>query len=110
MDDDINDSAPLLAHAAPDPRFGIPQTSSAMSMRPGQAVRFQLEDNGRGYGGESDIAAQNQNGFGNGNGNGYGGGGYGGGRGGEDEDETMVHYGPVPTRVMRRNRTQKRVA
>jgi len=113
-DEDIHDSAPLLAHAAPDVRFGIPQSAS----RP--AVRYQLSDTGRGAGGESDIGlpgrAENgveyENGYGNGGLNGYGNGGlngYGGG-GGDEDDETMVHYGPVPVRVMRRNRTQKRVA
>lgn len=29
--------------------------------------------------------------------------------GGDEDDEANVHYGPVPARVLRRNRTQKRV-
>ena len=118
-EDDINDSAPLLSHAAPDPRFGIPQTNSAMSLRPD--LRFQLSDPGYGHG--SDIGAMtgrdggsedehmhgDGNGYMNGHGNGYmngNGNSYGGG----EDDEPMVHYGPVPARVLRRNRTQKRIA
>ena len=118
-EDDINDSAPLLAHAAPDPRFGIPQSHSAMSIHP--ESRYQLSDPG--YGHESDIGALtgrdggsedehmqgNGNGYMNGHGQGYMNGnanGYGGG----GDDEPMVHYGPVPARVLRRNRTQKRIA
>lgn len=32
-----------------------------------------------------------------------------GGALGADEEDVNVHYGPVPTRVVRRNKTQKRV-
>lgn len=100
-DDDMNDSRPLLAHAAPDSRFGIPQSTSAMSMT-APAVRYQLSDAGAGdmgvtmYTGNGD--AEGQNGFGTGDGVGAGG-----------EDEVNMHYGPVPARIVRRNRTQKRV-
>lgn len=100
-DDDMNDSRPLLAHAAPDSRFGIPQSTSAMSMT-APAVRYQLSDAGAGdmgvtmYTGNGD--AEGQNGFGTGDGVGAAG-----------EDEVNMHYGPVPARIVRRNRTQKRV-
>ena len=97
-DDDLTDSAPLLSHASVDPRFGIPQSASVMSMRPQN--RYQLSDvgsAGRPLGQESDIGVV---------------------PGGwdssfntpQDEDDTNVHYGPLPTRVLRRNRTQKKVA
>lgn len=97
-DDDMTDSAPLLSHASVDPRFGIPESASSMSMRPPN--RYQLSDVGSGVrpqGQESDIGVV---------------------PGGwdssfntpQDEDDTNVHYGPVPTRVLRRNRTQKKVA
>ena len=96
-DDDMNDSAPLLSHASVDPRFGIPQSGSAMSMRP--ANRYQLSDagGGRPQGQESDIGVVPggwDNSFNT----------------PHDEDDSNVHYGPVPTRVLRRNRTQKKVA
>ncbi|OCF42866.1 chitin synthase [Kwoniella heveanensis CBS 569] len=103
-DDDINDSAPLLSHAAPDARFGIPASTSAMSMRP-LATRYQLSDNGAAAGGgtgdvgmmpgrwDGNDAEHQPN----------------GGVGGHEDDEVNVHYGPLPTRVVRRNRTQKRV-
>nr|KIR48602.1 chitin synthase [Cryptococcus bacillisporus CA1280] len=100
-DDDMNDSHPLLAHAAPDPRFGIPQSASAMSMSAPEA-RYQLSDTGAGdmgvpmYTGNGD--AERQNGFGTGD-----------GVGADDEDEVNMHYGPIPARMVRRNRTQKRV-
>ncbi|WVR05534.1 hypothetical protein IAU60_002552 [Kwoniella sp. DSM 27419] len=102
-DDDINDSAPLLSHAAPDQRFGIPQSHSALSMRP----RYQLNDGGPGSTGDvgmipgrwddGDAEAQNNGMAAPGN------------HHAPDEDEVNVHYGPLPTRVVRRNRTQKRV-
>ncbi|WWD18233.1 hypothetical protein CI109_102683 [Kwoniella shandongensis] len=102
QDDDMNDSAPLLNHAAPDPRFGILQSSSAMSMTP----RYQLSDNG-GAGAAGDVGmlpGRWDHGDAERQGNGYGNGGP-----LHDEDEANVHYGPLPTRVVRRNRTQKRV-
>lgn len=101
-DDDLTDSAPLLNHATPDARFGIPQSASAMSMRPPPS-RYQLSDSGTvpqlpGQGppdGDMGVVPGGwDQGF-----NGPG-----------DEDDVNVHYGPVPTRVVRRNRTQKRVA
>ena len=94
----MNDSAPLLAHATPDARFGIPTSGSAMSLGNG---RYQLSDVGtpsRVTGDESDIGMV-PGGWNNGYPN-----------GGMDEDEDNVHYGPVPSRIVRRNRTQKRVA
>lgn len=100
-DDDMNDSHPLLAHAAPDPRFGIPQSASAMSMS-APAARYQLSDTGAGdmgvpmYTGNGD--AEGQNGFGTGD-----------NVGADDENEVNMHYGPIPARMVRRNRTQKRV-
>ncbi|ODO12122.1 hypothetical protein I350_00908 [Cryptococcus amylolentus CBS 6273] len=106
-EDDMNDSHPLLAHAQPDPRFGIPASQSAMSMqpppRPGTAVRYQLSDNGAGDMGVPMYAtpggAEGQAGFHAGDGLGH-----------DDEDDYVnVHYGPVPSRIVRRNRTQKRV-
>ncbi|WRT66006.1 uncharacterized protein IL334_002957 [Kwoniella shivajii] len=108
QDDDINDSAPLLSHAAPDARFCIPQSTSAMSMR------YQLNDNGpasnSGMGPrQSDVGDvgmipgrwddnENQH-------NGYAAPPH----MANEDDEVNVHYGPLPTRVVRRNRTQKRV-
>jgi chitin synthase len=84
--DDVDDSAPLLTHATPDARFGIPDQR-----------RFQLSDAGSNVGGAGagDMGVVP--------------GAWSGG-GGADQDDDNVHYGPVPTRVMRRNRTQKRVA
>lgn len=100
-DDDMNDSHPLLAHAAPDARFGIPQSTSAMSMS-APAARYQLSDTGAGDMGVSMYTgngnAEGQNGFGTGDGVGANG-----------EDEVNMHYGPIPARMVRRNRTQKRV-
>ena len=97
QDDDINDSAPLLQHATPDARFGIPHSTSAMSMRP-TPNRYQLSDNGAtGLGQDGDMGVVPggwDNSFNNPG----------------DEDDNNVHYGPVPNRVIRRNRTQKRVA
>lgn len=92
----MNDSAPLLNPAYPDSRFGVPPGGP-----PAPGVRYQLSDVGGGDAGlrpgrwengaaQADTVA---NGFGH----------------GDDEDETNLHYGPVPTRVVRRNRTQKRV-
>ncbi|EIW73092.1 hypothetical protein TREMEDRAFT_70893 [Tremella mesenterica DSM 1558] len=106
LDDDANDSAPLLSHAHPDSSLvggmgAIPTSHSAMSMRPDLSrVRYQLSDagsqiplNGMGGMGESDVGVQ-----GYGNENGY-----------EGDEPSNVHYGPIPTRILRRNRTQKRV-
>lgn len=97
----MNDSAPLLAHATPDARFGIPQSTSAMSLRP-QPSGYQLSDvgvtaqhTGHGAGGDMGVVPGGWNAGFNGPG---------------DDDDVNVHYGPVPTRVVRRNRTQKRVA
>ncbi|TYJ53623.1 chitin synthase 4, partial [Cryptococcus floricola] len=106
-EDDMNDSHPLLAHAAPDPRFGfgIPASQSAMSMRPGTGtgVRYQLSDNGAGDMGVPMYAtpggAEGQAGFHAGDGLGHE----------EEDDYGNVHYGPIPSRIVRRNRTQKRV-
>lgn len=103
QDDDMNDSAPLLSHAHPDPRFGIPQSTSALSM----GARYQLSDNGRTgpRAQEGDMGVVPGAWDNGGHTNGYGNGGL-----GADDDDVNVHYGPVPTRVVRRNRTQKRVA
>ncbi|RSH90411.1 Chitin synthase, class 1 [Saitozyma podzolica] len=95
-EDDLNDSAPLLNPAYPDSRFGVPPGGP-----PAPGTRYQLSDVGGGDVGlrpgrwengaaQADTVA---NGFGH----------------GDEEDETNLHYGPVPTRVVRRNRTQKRV-
>ncbi|KAK8865591.1 hypothetical protein IAR55_000735 [Kwoniella newhampshirensis] len=102
-DDDMNDSAPLLHHAAPDPRFGIPQSSSAMSLTP----RYQLSDTGGAAGDVGMLPGRWDNGQAERQGNGYGNGAP--IHGGPEDDEANVHYGPLPTRVVRRNRTQKRV-
>ncbi|KAK4685228.1 chitin synthase, partial [Tremellales sp. Uapishka_1] len=95
-EEDFNDSAPLLSHATPDARFGIPSSHSAMSMRP-PPNRFQLTDNGRQPMPMGD----------------YGGGDVGISGGYSDADlekeEVNVHYEPVPKRVLRRGRTQKKV-
>lgn len=75
----MNDSAPLLNHARPDPRFGIgmqPQ-SYQLSDRPGPG---------------SDAGVHFDNPYGNG-----------------PQEESNVRYGPLPSRIVRRNRTQKRV-
>ena len=99
-DDDVNDSAPLLAHATPDARFGIPPSGSMQSLRPPN--RYQLSDvgsPGRASGeGDMGIApgSWDASRFPNG--------------GPGEEDDNNVHYGPVPNRIVRRNRTQKRVA
>lgn len=94
------DSAPLLNHASADPRFGVPP-------RGGTPARFQLQDNG-------DVGVlpnrwRHDSGLDNGSqvGQPYG---YGLGGGHEPPpDDSNVHYGPLPTRVLRRNRTQKKV-
>ena len=113
-DDDMNDSAPLLAHATPDPRFGIPQSASAMSMRPSPSPsRIQLSDDGQrrpsGPGGPGILrpgpgphGPESDMGVPRGWGPSFNTPG--------DDDENNVHYGPVPNRVLRRNRTQKKVA
>lgn len=96
QEDDINDSAPLLSHATPDPRFGIPQSASAMSMRPQQS-RYQLSDvgaQGPGQGGDIGVVPGGWSSSFNGPG---------------DDEDVNVHYGPVPNRVLRRNRTQKKI-
>jgi len=96
QDDDINDSAPLLSHATPDARFGIPQSNSAMSMRPQQS-RYQLSDTGAhgpGQGGDIGVVPGGWSNSFNGPG---------------DDEDVNVHYGPVPNRVLRRNRTQKKI-
>ncbi|WWC68306.1 uncharacterized protein I206_102230 [Kwoniella pini CBS 10737] len=104
QDDDINDSAPLLSHAAPDPRFGIPQSTSAMSMNGPNGRGYQLSDTGPALGNGGDVGMlpgrwedneQQRNGY--------------AAPPNQDEDEVNVHYGPLPPRVVRRNRTQKRV-
>lgn len=112
-DDDL-DSAPLLKPATMDPRFGIPQSNSAMSMRHnanayggggGGPARFQLNDNGP----AGDVGVIPNRWKDNGQGAnpmpGYGL----GGNMPMDQEENNVHYGPVPTKVLRRNRTQKKV-
>ncbi|WWC88212.1 uncharacterized protein L201_003117 [Kwoniella dendrophila CBS 6074] len=111
QDDDINDSAPLLANAQSDPRLGIPQSHSSMSM--GGHGGYQLSDNGplsQHNTGTGDVGLgqgqdrwnvdleQQRNGYSippNNN---------------DEDDEVRVHYGALPTRVVRRNRTQKKVA
>lgn len=98
----MNDSAPLLSHATPDARFGIPQSASAMSMRP-QRTGYQLSDSGA-------VSGQQRPGQQDGDMGVVPGGWNNGFNGPGDEDDVNVHYGPVPTRVVRRNRTQKRVA
>lgn len=102
-DNDMSDSAPLLNHA--QPAFGIPHSASA--------TRFQLRDDGMGDMGMRNQAIGQQGypdssiGFGT---QGSGGTGHQMGMGpSADEEENNMHYGPVPTRVVRRNRTQKRV-
>ena len=99
QDDDM-DSAPLLNHATADPRFGVPP-------RGGTPNRFQLQDGGdvgvlpnrwrhdSGMGGGSQVGQPFSYGLG----------------GGQEPppDDSNVHYGPLPTRVLRRNRTQKKV-
>ena len=97
QDDDINDSAPLLSHARPDSMFGISNSQSNLSF--GGGGGYQLSDVGtpsRVAGDGSDLGMIP--GAWNGNG------------GPQYEDGDNVHYGPVPARIIRRNRTQKRVA
>ena len=102
QDEDINDSAPLLSHATPDSRFGISQSQSNLSFGGGGGGGgYQLSDVGtpsRVAGDGSDLGMIP--GAWNGNGNG----------GPHYDDGDNVHYGPVPARIIRRNRTQKRVA
>lgn len=118
------DEQPLLYHATPDPRLRF-APSPSHSPRP---ARYQLQDNGGGeYGGgaeESDIGMPGgmpggmpANGYANGGLGMYGVDGMNGMNGMHgmngtavvDEDNN-VHYGPLPTRMVRRNKTQKRVA
>nr|ODN74974.1 chitin synthase [Cryptococcus depauperatus CBS 7841] len=112
LDDDINDSHPLLSHATPDSRFGIPPSHSSMSFHQSPsaaspAVRHQLSDVGAGdmgvpYALPND--AERQVGFGVSDGIGMG-----DTAGTGEDDRVNVHYGPIPARMVRRNRTQKRV-
>lgn len=97
MEDDANDQAPLLAHAHPSVRFGVPPSQSGMGLRPEPHARYQLSDSGSQVGGPgagmgmggSDLGAMSYD--------------------QDDEDGRTPHYGPVPSRMVRRNRTQKRV-
>jgi chitin synthase len=103
--DDEMDNAPLLNHASADPRFGAPYPSGARSPAP---ARFQLQDGGdvgvmpNRWRHDSGLDGGSQNG----QPYGYG---LGGGHEPPPQDETNVRYGPLPTRVLRRNRTQKKV-
>lgn len=114
-DDDFNDSQPLLNHARTSfGNTGLPGIAGAPG---GGGGGYQLHDNGAGdmglLGGNLSNGNGNAGGYQNGSmGNGYGGyGGHGqyGTSMGTGEDEENVHYGPVPTRVVRRNKTQKKV-
>ena len=99
LEDDANDQAPLLSHAHPDVRFGVPPSQSGMSLHPEPRVRYQLNDSGSQLGGP-----------GAGMGMGMGGSDLGAmGYDQDDEDGVNRHYGPAPSRMIRRNRTQKRV-
>ncbi|WOO85757.1 Chitin synthase 4 [Vanrija pseudolonga] len=92
-EDDYGDAQPLLGHAYPDPRLGGHATPSP---RP-----YQLTDNGATPGhGDMGIrfdpatrfnAPPSES------------------RPYNDEPGSNLHYGPVPNRVLRRNRTQKKV-
>lgn len=85
---DVNDSAPLLNHA--QVAFG---PGSGSGSEAGQGGRgYQLRD-------EADVGLLPGS---------IGGGGHQMGPS-ADEEDVNVHYGPVPTRVVRRNKTQKRV-
>jgi chitin synthase len=81
---DMNDSAPLLNHA--QPTFGLPHNNSGYTLRDDGMGDMGMRASGPGY----------PNGSFN-------------GQPPADDERNNVHYGPVPTRVVRRNRTQKRV-
>jgi chitin synthase len=70
----------------------------------GGPVRFQLNDGG-GQAGDVGVIPNRWKGDGQMPGPGYG---LGGNMPG-DQEQNNVHYGPVPTKVLRRNRTQKKV-
>ncbi|KAL7423299.1 Chitin synthase, class 8 [Cryptotrichosporon argae] len=84
----LNDAAPLLAPAHPDPRLlnGGGYGNGGLSPTPTPGPRYSLTDNGAENGADMGVKWE-QN----------------------DDDEDNVHYGPVPSRIVRRNRTQKRV-
>lgn len=118
QDDDLNDSAPLLNHAQVGPGFGMPPMPTPPPMMPLPQQRYTLTDGGDvgvipgrwddvagGDGGQTDGGAGYPMMGGNAGGNGYGHVGF----GSTDDDEDNVHYGPLPTRMVRRNRTQKKV-
>lgn len=106
LQDDEMDNTPLLNHASADPRFGVPGGGSPAP------ARFQLQDGGdvgvmpNRWRHDSGYDQGRQNGAGTPQPYGYG---LGGGNEPPGEDETNVRYGPLPTRVLRRNRTQKKV-
>lgn len=97
VDEEYGDAQPLLGHAYPDPRLGGHATPSP---RP-----YQLTDNGAapgGGGGHGDMgirfdpathfnAPPSES------------------RPYNNEPGSNLHYGPIPNRVLRRNRTQKKV-
>lgn len=107
LQDDETDSAPLLNHASADPRFGVPMNNGAAS-----PARFQLQDGGdvgvmpNRWRHDSGWDNSSQNGSSNGQPFGYG---LSGGNEPPGQDESNVRYGPLPTRILRRNRTQKKV-
>jgi chitin synthase len=89
---DMNDSAPLLNHA--QPTFGLPQHNSGyhhaagdMGMLPGQGANGGYSNSSIGFNGPNGHGLEPS----------------------MDDHQNNVHYGPVPNRVIRRNRTQKRV-
>jgi chitin synthase len=99
------DNAPLLNHATADPRFGVPINNGRAS-----PARYQLQDGGdvgvmpNRWRHDSGWDSSSQNGSAAPMGYGLG-----GGNEPPGEDESNVRYGPLPTRVLRRNRTQKKV-
>jgi chitin synthase len=81
LEDDTNDAQPLLNHAVPHPAFNI------QPMPPRPPVPYDPPVGGRVH---FDDPYQGQG-------------------GNEEEERINLHYGAPPARVLRRNRTQKRV-
>ena len=94
---DANDSAPLLNHA--QPAFGLPHSQTGYTLRDDGMGDMGMRNGGpgQGYSNSSIGFGGVPNGFQAPQAQGM------------DDDGRNVRYGPVPDRVIRRNRTQKRV-
>ena len=90
----MNDSQPLLNHA--QPTFGLPPSHTGYTLRDDG-----MGDMGMRQAGPNQGYPNSSIGFNGPPGQ--------QGDSSHDDENHNVHYGPVPTRVVRRNRTQKRV-